>query len=123
MDDDRASKRINGCGAKVELAVVVIRGGHGRGKFGLVEEVEREIGLGNKPVPHEVWECAVKICKNREKVGFEILYCTFRSVALRQCMSGGTIWKVDSHFYSIWIYMLRCIHYRGFGGRRRGNSS
>ena len=36
--------------------------------------------MGKELVPQELFECAGHTCKNRERVGFEILDCSFRCV-------------------------------------------
>ena len=77
----------------------MLPGRHGRGNIVLKEDFERELGLGNELVPHEVWECAGHTCKNRDKLGFEILDCTFLSVVAVHVRGGSR--KVAFHFSSI----------------------
>ena len=60
----------------------MLPGGLGRGKVGLAEEVEHELGLVEYLVPQEFWGCSGHTCKNREKVGFESFDCAFCCVAV-----------------------------------------
>ena len=43
----------------------MLPGEHGRGNFGLAEEVEHELGLGEELVLQDVWECSGHTCDNR----------------------------------------------------------
>ena len=81
MNDNWAADWADGGGIEVEGAVEVFPGRHVRGKGGMAEEVQGELGLQKKLVPEEVGKRIRDDVKDGKEVSFKSAYGAFGYIA------------------------------------------